>query len=498
MHPRVALLAASAMCAGGAPQLAVVSADPFFVVPISRPPSLFTEVPPALLAIPAAGGPGCPAVAAPALAAFLTTAFTGLCVADAPALPVAPGARALGFDAASCSVPFSGESFRGWPPAAVPARSEWFRNYDGVMGAAPLGGALLLVRHGEHKNELCWANGNLYQGLINADVDARSCFSGAHNGTFSDCQPAYNAFVTGASVPFTAAACFGLGALGNASTADLGPLAWPAAGYLNATGGKASYGVRQPSALAAWDGAAVLLYIDNGFSTADVWVARAPPGAPLLAASFAAFDHAARAWRLPTLPASFDARDVMASLRAPSPAGAAGSGGAPAFALAPAAGAVHAAAARLTVGGAPSGLHLVVYDIVNYTQCFGGSSPANLTTRVGERVVRDIAARRRGGTAAAAAAAAGDCVPPWRLMLRVTADFVSFSEPAEIAAFASPGFGAAPLAYPSLLSLDGARTDEVDAAGFYVLGTCAQPGAPCGSTYGPQVTAARVIVRVML
>ena len=87
-------------------------------------------------------------------------------------------------------------------------------------------------------------------------------------------------------------------------------------------------------------------------------------------------------------------------------------------------------------------------------------------------------------------------MPPWRLLLRVTADFVTFSAPAELARFASPGWAAAPLAYATLLSADGSRQDEVAAEGFFVLGTCAQAGGDCGATEGPQVTAARVSIAV--
>jgi len=489
----------------------VLSSNAWAVLPVARPAALFTEIPPTLLRVPqalAGGGGGCPSVAEGALAAYLATGYVGLCVANATALNVAPSAGVFGFDVATCSEPFAGESWRSWPPADVPARSEWYRNYDGVMAALVLGAlpsSLLIVRHGEHKNELCWANELLYQGTINADVLAADCFSGFVNGTYSDCQPSYNAFVSGALLtPFSPATCFGLGALGNTSIVDVGPLAWPVDGYLNSTGGKASYGVRQPGALVAWDGAAMLFYIDNSFATADVWIARSAPGdgqgSP---ASFFAFDHSAGTWSAPVLPAGFDARNVSASLRLGSPAGAASGGaGAPAIPLAPAAGAVHFAAARLTSGGEPTGLHLVVYDVVNYTQCFGvedGAAAAPPTTTltsegsVGSRLVQDLLAARAPRRANAAAAAAA-CVPPWRLFLRLTADFVSFSEPVELARYASPGWGAAPLAYPVLLSLDGSRQDEVDAGGFFVLGTCAQPEAPCGSTYGPQVTAAAVSI----
>ena len=479
--------------------LVVRSIGAVSVLPLDRPSALFTEMPPTLLRVPAALSPagGCPAVAAGALALYLSTGYAGLCVANVSALaPSSP----TGFALATCSVPFSGESWRSWPPAAVPPHTEWLRNYDGVFAALPLPDAgpvpqLLLVRHGEHKNELNWENDLLYQGLINRDVDARTCYSGFVNGSFSDCQPAYNAMVTGARVPFTAAACFGLGAVGNSSAVDGGPLVWPRDGYLNATRGKASFGVRQPGAVVTWSGDVVLFYIDNAFERADVWAARSPRGAGQGApGSFFHFDTVARAWSLPALPAGFDGQHFDDFLQTPSPAGATGRG-APLFPLFPTAGSVHATAARLTVNGAPTPLHLVLYDIVNYTQCWpgdggGGGGGARTAAAVGSRVLRDV----RGG----GASGGGDCVPVWRMFLRLTADFVTYTEPVELAPLAAPGWGNALLQYATLLSGDGTRQDEVDAADFFVMGTCASAAAPCGSTYGPQVTLAHVSVSVMV
>ena len=476
--------------------LVVLSVGEVSTLPLDRPAALFTEMPPTLLRVPAAlpPGGGCPAVAAGALALYLSTGYVGLCVANVTALSRAP----TGFDVASCSVPFSGESWRSWPPADVPPHTEWLRNYDGVFAALPLPGAapqLLLIRHGEHKNELNWENDLLYQGLINRDVDARTCYSGFVNGSFSDCQPAYNAVVTGALAPFTAAACFGLGALGNASTADGGPLVWPSDGYLNATRGKASYGVRQPGAVVTWGGDVVLFYIDNNFDRADVWAARSPrgvgQGAP---GSFFQYDTAARAWTLPALPAGFAASRFADFLQTPSPAGATGRG-APLFPLFPTAGSVHATAARLTVNGAPTPLHLVLYDIVNYTQCWPGSGDGSRAAAadVGSRVLRDV--RGGGGDGGGGG---GDCVPVWRMFLRLTADFVEFSEPVELAPLAAPGWGNALVQYATLLSGDGTRQDQVDAGDFFVMGTCASAAAPCGSTYGPQVTLAHVSVSVTM
>lgn len=483
--------------------ITVTSSAPWEVLPMVRPTLLFTEVAPVLLTIPAPlpGSDDCPRIDAPSsLALYLSTGYSGLCVANATALNVAPDDPPLGFgDASTCSVPVSGESWRNWPPNDIPQHTEWFRNYDGIMAVVHASTSLLLLRHGEHKNELNWLNGMLYQGLINADVDAHDCFSGFNNGTFSDCQAAYNAFVSASLLnPFSAATCFGLGPLGNVSTTDLGPIAWPRDGYLNASGGKASFGVRQPGASVHWDGGLTLFYIDNSFDTADVWVARAPPGIPT-ADSFRAYNAHTQKWDLPLLPPGFNKGDVMASLRAGSPAGAPGSGGAPAFPLFPSSGAVHATAARLTVGGAPTNLSIVLYDIVNYTECFRGEGSNVVDAHAGAGVglgSRLLAEQQQSRARVPKGPSQSDCTPPWRLFLRVTEDFAVFSDAVELALYASPGWDAAPLAYPTLLSADGTRADEIDAGEFFIVGTCAQEGGRCGSTYGPQVTAARVSISV--
>jgi len=325
-------------------------------------------------------------------------------------------------------------------------------------------------------------------------VDARACASGFVNGSFSDCLPAYNALVTGARVPWTPAACYGVGLPGNASD-DGGPLVWPARGYVNTTGGKASYGVRQPGALLGWDGGVYLLYIDNDFDRADVWAARAAPGSAEQGApgSFAAFDHVNSTWTLPALPAGFDKLRFAEFLGTPSPAGASGRG-APLFALFPTAASVHAAAARLTKGGVPTSLHVVVYDLVNYTECWptGATSPGRMPAAkagdgLGSRVARELLTAR-----ARAELPVDGCIPVWRLFLRVTEDFVTFSEPAELASLAAPGFGNSLFQYAVLLSADGTLQDEVDADGFLVMGTCAMPGPPCGASYGSHVVTASV------
>lgn len=357
MRAVVAYAMLPALAVAALPSLTVQRSGPVSVIPIARPAAIFTENPPALLSIPPLASAGCPTLPEPSLALYMSTGYVGLCVANVTSL-TANLTAPIGFPQTdTCSIPFSGESWRSWPPNNVPLHTEWLRNYHGVFGALPIrpgtaNASLLVLLHGEDKNELCWANDLLYQGTINTDVNASACFSGFHNGSFSDCGPAYNAFVSGALLPFSPKSCYGLSAPGNDSSVDLGPLVWPVSGYLNSTGGKASYGVRQPSGVVAWGGAyAYLFWIDNGFETSDVWAARAElttsqpsrsdsnSPVPTAAQAFYSFNHVSGAWDLPALPAGFDPLNVSASLGSSSPAGSTGLG-APMFPLAPSAGAV--------------------------------------------------------------------------------------------------------------------------------------------------------------
>ena len=491
------LFVSLAAVAADPPSLVVISSDPATVIPISRPSLLFTESPPVLFSVPPLNTPDCPPIGpSGALAMYLSTGYVGLCVANLSALlPSAVGP--LGFDVDTCTVPFSGESWRNFGPDNIPSNTDWYRNYHGIFSSIALDeDRRLAVLHGEDKNELNWMNDHLYQGTVNEDVSARDCFSGYQNGTFSDCERAYNAFVSGTVTLFTPASCYGLGLPGNNTAVDLGPLVWPVNGYLNASGAKVSYGVRQPGAVRSWDGASMLLFIDNGFTTADVWAARAAAPSPTDVPAF--FLHAldGSGWNVPPLPSGFDVNDVSKSFNLPSPGA---SRSAKAFEL-PGSGAVNCAAARLRMGGAASPLHVVIYSLVNYTECWGRvAQSAQLSTEIGSETVRTLAARRTGsklGARAAPKAPSDQCVPVSHIVLRVTADFVAYSDPVIVSAWDAPGWDASLLQYPVLLNAQGTAHDEVDAEGFFVLGTCSASDAPCGSTYGPQVTTAHVAIRV--
>ena len=278
-----------------------------------------------------------------------------------------------------------------------------------------------------------------------------------------------------------------------------------------------SQGVRQPGAVVGWDNAVYLFWIDNGFHAADVWAARSAPGPNQgTPGSFFIHNHQTSAWDIPTLPPGYAAGTFMASLRQRAPAGMPGAPASPVFPLAPAAGSVHFTAARLTAAGKPTPYHLAVYSVVNYTQCAPPApapgqnrenSTGNRIEGVGTLTLREVlSARARSqnagtasdalagqGSALPAAERQGACSPLASIVLRVTEDFVTFSSPTTIAQYDST-YPLAMLQYPMLLNENGKDQDAVDAGGFYIMGTCSNPDAPCGSSYGPQVTLAKVSI----
>jgi hypothetical protein len=127
----------------------------------------------------------------------------------------------------------------------------WRRNYNGVFGAhaltLPSGQNILFaVSHGENKNEkqdnFYYQNTVRPSFLINTNDPAT--YSGVNNGVYVDCWDAYFGFVNGNWLPYDSAHDWG-----NQYLNDLGPIAWPSAGYVNPDGTQASSGLRHPSSI---------------------------------------------------------------------------------------------------------------------------------------------------------------------------------------------------------------------------------------------------------
>ena len=407
----------------------------------------YTEIPPAVWRLPAssAASAGCPPNASwptGSVAVTYTTAWTILCpLAGGGGLPVngSGGGPALAPLASDCVRLTSGESQAGWPNSSVPAGTDHRRNYQGVFAVAPLAPAaaaaaadaggtttttttttsttLFLAVHGENKNEL--SGTELYQNTVNSDVPAAQCYSGPHQraptsggirssqgdgeSDYEDCWPAYNGFVSGVLLPAGPASCFGVGAAANVSSVDVGPVAWPDAGYLvrddggggrgdggsrdggsgggggGSVGGttmkKASYGVRHPSVLGAdvsHDGGLYLTWLSNGLASSEFWVARSAPGpAQGTSGSFMAWNDTSGAWDAPVLPRGFDPANAAASFAERMPAAVPGGGGRPLSSLAGdgSSDGIHFSIARVAQPPGAPPLYLGVGSFQNWTMC---------------------------------------------------------------------------------------------------------------------------------
>jgi len=242
----------------------------------------------------------------------LLTAFTVLC-ASAEGLPDVSGG-ALEVD--QCARIVAGGTTDLPAPEDVTA-PEWARNYYGAFTAHPLrpddpASPVLLFTHGENKNED--VGGIRYANTINTDATDYSGYDA--DGTYVDAWDSYNAFV-GSVLLQNPRSVFTDGP----GVTDNGPVVWPSAGYLDASGAKTSEGVRHPSTI-VYNGFVYLFYLDESYGDdpdrhAGIKVARAPldkAGAP---GSFAAFY--AGGFSEPALPTGYRASNLHGALGQPGP-----------------------------------------------------------------------------------------------------------------------------------------------------------------------------------
>lgn len=128
----------------------------------------------------------------------------------------------------------------------------WRRNYNGIFSAhvvtLPNTNQQLLfaVSHGENKNDK--QNNYFYQNTVRSSFlinqNDPNTFSGFSNGIYKDCWESYFGFLNGNWSIYDAAHNWG-----NQYLNDLGPLAWPSAGYINTNNTQASSGLRHPSSI---------------------------------------------------------------------------------------------------------------------------------------------------------------------------------------------------------------------------------------------------------
>jgi len=127
----------------------------------------------------------------------------------------------------------------------------WRRNYNGVFGAhaltLPSGQNILFaVSHGENKNEK--QEGYFYQNTVRPSFilnpNNPATYSGDTGNGYTDCWQAYFGFLNGNWLPNDAAHDWG-----NQYLNDMGPIAWPSAGYIKVDSTQASTGLRHPSSI---------------------------------------------------------------------------------------------------------------------------------------------------------------------------------------------------------------------------------------------------------
>ncbi|HTI07396.1 MAG TPA: T9SS type A sorting domain-containing protein [Puia sp.] len=140
----------------------------------------------------------------------------------------------------------------------------WKRNYHGIYSAAffnhPVEGPISLgFLHGENKNAV--SGHNWYQNTIQknvpidlADPDSYSGGNPYHNGWKS-----YNGLISAAWVPNIRGTNWGEQFFKN----ELGPIAWPATGYITPGGVKCTAGLKHPSSL-IMDDYVYVFYADSG------------------------------------------------------------------------------------------------------------------------------------------------------------------------------------------------------------------------------------------
>lgn len=467
---------------------------------IDRPPNVYTEMPPVIMPSGVSGVPIPPAPACGwngSIGAFwFSTGYSSLCVSPSTNLPLNMSGVQPPLAVTNYTTPVYGFAIIGVPPAAIPADTDWRRNYYGVFSAdsfvssldaahlhrgaleaqqrqaAPPSPWTVIAAHGENNNQL-W-NDQFYQNTVNTDVPVRTCYSGWNNGTYQDCMAAYNAFAGLLLVNASGDNCYGVGGRGVGAYYDLGPVAWPLPGYRNATGGKATYGLRHPSVLVGFDSAVYVTYMENTLTGGQFYTVRSAAGPYQgLPMTFAGLNASSLQWEIPALPLAFNVSNVSASFDQPAPGAA---WRAPTFPIDDSVEAgLHMAVARMpSLNG-----YLAVISSVNWTAC--ASRPPHASLRA---AMYQNASELCDGAF-------------WQLSLRVSADMMFWSPPTYLSQYGAGSLDAAYLRYPILLNAEGSSQTDVDPSGFFILGTCNAPSCAQTGNLGPATYAAYVSIVIV-
>jgi hypothetical protein len=264
---------------GVLPRITRLQAAEPFVVGIERPSSHSFEIPPVIL----------PRGAWRQF--FISTGWSFGCAA--PEHPLTPGFSATNkCTLATYPASFDPQTSVRKSASASTSTRPWQLNYSGIYGVQIVAGSepwVLAVHHAETKNEMFGTPGDGHRDVVQnpfSTVLASDCASqvrvvtetsGHQTSVYDECWEAYMAFVTASWTPYAATTGWGLWGY---DTNDLGPLVWPAAGYIDASG-KTVGSVRHPSLFYA-DGFFYLYYLDQSQRPGQ-WglkVARSKTGLP--------------------------------------------------------------------------------------------------------------------------------------------------------------------------------------------------------------------------
>lgn len=138
------------------------------------------------------------------------------------------------------------------------------RNYQGIFSAHKInhiekGNVIIAISHGENKNEVIsgynFQNTVLPSAILNPNDP--SSYSGYSNGVYNEDWDSYFAFVNAQWIKTEE-----VNNWGHQYHWELGPIAWPAYGYITANNQKASNGLRHPSSIIKND-SLYIYYVDS-------------------------------------------------------------------------------------------------------------------------------------------------------------------------------------------------------------------------------------------
>ncbi|WP_146101403.1 hypothetical protein [Bradyrhizobium sp. AC87j1] len=351
---------------------------------------------------------------------LLTTAYTWACKLTSN-LSTTPS---LSFDRDKCTLVSKPIFFLGGPPGGeakgdTRSAQHWRRTYDGIVSSQAIASQshrerLLILRQGENKNEKM--GDRFVKNTVNDDVSPTVCFSGAVDGAYRDCWSAYNAFINGSIITLQ----------GHSKrkwlARDLGPVLWPAMGYL-VGGKKSSNGVRSPNSI-VHQGFVYVFYNDTSRGTEDgrkggMRLARADLADPTL--TFYPLYKGAFLLDNPSLPRAFDPARMREFYGMPG-------GRADSFLR--------------------NDVNLWKFNVarVRGTDYFLGVS-------------------EEGGFNGV----------PWTLQLRVSSDLIHWSDPVGVPGEMAESWTTGGLHYP-VLRADAGEAQEIDPSGFWLFGTGSRTG----------------------